>query len=211
MEPAWHKVNQGNFSLVNYTDVKGESRPCYSLTKTESLFIATKFNDVARAKLVLRWEELEREKQSKPMTQIEMLLQSAQAMYQMELKQQALEQRTVLVESRMNALIEERQQATADLLEAELSQEAVPEVTLRNKVRQLVAKYSVCTNISFRTVWHMVYDRLYYSYHIRLQNTPTKLDDAEKRGVMDKLYNIISNLIREYNARNEQKIMFDTL
>jgi phage regulator Rha-like protein len=34
-------------------------RPCYSLTKTECLYIATKFNDEARARLVLRWEELE--------------------------------------------------------------------------------------------------------------------------------------------------------
>ena len=34
--------------------------PCYSLTKTECLYIATKFNDEVRAKLVLRWEELER-------------------------------------------------------------------------------------------------------------------------------------------------------
>ena len=33
--------------------------PCYQLTKTECLYIATKFNDEARAKLVLRWEELE--------------------------------------------------------------------------------------------------------------------------------------------------------
>jgi hypothetical protein len=34
--------------------------PYYSLTKTECLYIATKFNDEARARLVLRWEELER-------------------------------------------------------------------------------------------------------------------------------------------------------
>ena len=60
MEPAWRKVNGGNFSLVEYRDKKGELRPCYSLTKTECLYIATKFNDEARAKLVLRWEELER-------------------------------------------------------------------------------------------------------------------------------------------------------
>ena len=59
MEPAWRKVNGGNFSLVEYRDKKGELRPCYSLTKTECLYIATKFNDEARAKLVLRWEELE--------------------------------------------------------------------------------------------------------------------------------------------------------
>ena len=36
--------------------------PMYILTKTECLFVATKFNDVARAKLVLRWEQLEKEK-----------------------------------------------------------------------------------------------------------------------------------------------------
>lgn len=61
MEPAWVKVNGGNFSLVKYKDAKGEMRPCYSLTKTECLYIATKFNDEARAKLVIRWEELERQ------------------------------------------------------------------------------------------------------------------------------------------------------
>ncbi len=61
MEPAWAKVAQGNFSLVNYKDAKGELRPCYSLTKTECLYVATKFNDEARARLVLRWEELELE------------------------------------------------------------------------------------------------------------------------------------------------------
>ena len=61
MEPAWVKVNGSNFRLVEYQDKKGELRPCYQLTKTECLYIATKFNDEARAKLVLRWEELERE------------------------------------------------------------------------------------------------------------------------------------------------------
>ena len=60
MEPAWEKVNGLKFQLVEYQDKKGELRPCYSLTKTECLYIATKFNDEARAKLVLRWEELER-------------------------------------------------------------------------------------------------------------------------------------------------------
>ena len=62
MEPAWEKVNGLKFQLVEYRDKKGELRPCYSLTKTECLYIATKFNDEARAKLVLRWEQLERER-----------------------------------------------------------------------------------------------------------------------------------------------------
>ena len=60
MEPAWTKIAQGKFSLGSYKDLNGQLRPCYSLTKTECLYIATKFNDEARAKLVLRWEQLER-------------------------------------------------------------------------------------------------------------------------------------------------------
>ena len=64
MEPAWVKTCGSNFRLTSRTIVQpnGGTRevPCYQLTKTECLYIATKFNDEARAKLVLRWEELER-------------------------------------------------------------------------------------------------------------------------------------------------------
>lgn len=64
MEPAWEKVCGRNFALTSrtVTQPNGGTRevPCYQLTKTECLYIATKFNDEARAKLVLRWEELER-------------------------------------------------------------------------------------------------------------------------------------------------------
>lgn len=60
MEPAWKKISEGNFSLASYSDAQGKQRPCYELTKTECLYVATKFNDEARAKLVLRWEELEK-------------------------------------------------------------------------------------------------------------------------------------------------------
>ena len=59
MEPAWEKVTGLKFQLSGYKDSTGRSLPCYQLTKTECLYIATKFNDEARAKLVLRWQELE--------------------------------------------------------------------------------------------------------------------------------------------------------
>ena len=64
MEPAWEKICGRNFELTSRTIVQpnGGTRevPCYSLTKTECLYIATKFNDEADAKLVLRCDELER-------------------------------------------------------------------------------------------------------------------------------------------------------
>ena len=52
MEPAWEKVNGGKFSRVEYKDAKGEMRPCFELTKTECLYVATKFNDEARAGMI---------------------------------------------------------------------------------------------------------------------------------------------------------------
>ena len=61
MEPAWMNIAGSNFRLGSYKDANRQLRPCYQLTKTECLYIATKFNDEARAKLVLRWEELESE------------------------------------------------------------------------------------------------------------------------------------------------------
>lgn len=63
MEEAWAKVSERNFALSSYKQSQPNGGykevPCYVLNKTECLYVATKFNDEARAKLVLRWEELE--------------------------------------------------------------------------------------------------------------------------------------------------------
>ena len=72
MEAAWDNIAGLKFELGSYEDINGQSRPCYFLSKTETLYIATKFNDEARARLILRWEELERqrmEEQSKQKVQ----------------------------------------------------------------------------------------------------------------------------------------------
>lgn len=63
MEPAWEKVAEGKFALGSYKDENNQDRPCYSLNKEECLYIATKFNDEARAKLIKRWKELEEQHQ----------------------------------------------------------------------------------------------------------------------------------------------------
>ena len=69
MEPAWEKVQGRKFALLSrtYQLPNGGTKevPCYVLTKTECLYIATKFNDEARARLVLRWQELELQEQER--------------------------------------------------------------------------------------------------------------------------------------------------
>lgn len=67
MEPAWQKVQGGKFSLmqeeVETNNGGHKMRPYFSLNKEECLYIATKFNDEARAKLIKRWKELEEQHQ----------------------------------------------------------------------------------------------------------------------------------------------------
>ena len=94
MEDAWVKVNGRKFALVEYKDAKGEMRPCYSLSKTECLYIATKFNDEARAKLILRWEELETKEVSLikvPATFVEALRLAADQAEKLEAQEKMLE------------------------------------------------------------------------------------------------------------------------
>ena len=59
MEDAWIKTTGVKFNVSEYKDSTGRKLPMYRLTKVECLYVATKFNDEARAKLVLRWEHLE--------------------------------------------------------------------------------------------------------------------------------------------------------
>ena len=87
MEPAWEKVAEGKFSLGSYKDENNQDRPCYSLNKEECLYIATKFNDEARAKLIKRWKELEEQHQkpSVPQNYLEALKSLVKSEENMEL------------------------------------------------------------------------------------------------------------------------------
>lgn len=79
MEPAWEKVQERKFALmqeeVETNNGGHKMRPYFSLNKEECLYIATKFNDEARAKLIKRWKELEEQHQkpSVPQNNLEAL------------------------------------------------------------------------------------------------------------------------------------------
>jgi len=45
MEPAWVKITGLKFQLSEYKDSTVRSLPYYVLTKTQCLYIATKFSD----------------------------------------------------------------------------------------------------------------------------------------------------------------------
>lgn len=110
MEPAWENVCGRKFALasreVNQPNGGTRETSCYSLNKEECLYIATKFNDEARAKLIKRWKELEEQhqKQSVPQNYLEALESMVKA--EKEKQQLALENKqkdeTIITISKAN-------------------------------------------------------------------------------------------------------------
>lgn len=50
---------QFSFELGPYQDANGQNRPCYILTKKDRLLLASGYDANLRAKIILRWEQLE--------------------------------------------------------------------------------------------------------------------------------------------------------
>lgn len=150
---------------------------------------------------IAAFNEMERKlkEQRKPLSGAEYLLQQAQLMVEQE-------RRLKNVENRLDAIEQERDENGRLLLEVSVSNEKVPEISLRDKIRQLVNQYSSASNIRQQDVWHKIYSQLYYLYHISIKNyrkirrNESKLEIAERNHFLDKIYNIISNMIREYKA-----------
>ena len=100
MEEGWVKICGCKFALTSreVQQPNGGTRevPCYELTKRECLYIATKFNDEARAKLILRWEELETKERKGgfvvPQTFSQALMLAAKQQEQIEEQRAALAQ-----------------------------------------------------------------------------------------------------------------------
>lgn len=135
----------------------------------------------------------------KKLSGAEYLLQQAQLMVEQE-------RRMTVVEQRLDNMDKERKENGEKLLEAKLSDEKLPEMSMKARVNQLVREYAVATNTDFRDVWHKVYGQLYYLYHIsiksykKLHKNETNLDIAVRNHFIDKIFTIISNLIRENKA-----------
>lgn len=144
------------------------------------------------------FNEMERQikESQKPLSHLEILVQSAQALLEQS-------KRIDVVEQRLDEMEADRIIKTEMLLSAPISVESTPQLSLRDNIRQLVNKYSAATGIKQQDVWHKVYNQLYYLYHINLKaykkekKSETYLEVAERNLLLDKIYIIISNLVRE--------------
>ena len=100
MEASWEKVAGRKFALSEYEDSTGRKLPMYKLTKKESLYIATKFNDEARAKLIIRWEELEMTTVQKPLTGLDFLQHQLDLMRLQDQRVSEVENKVALLEAK---------------------------------------------------------------------------------------------------------------
>lgn len=134
--------------------------------------------------------------QSKPKSQLEILVESAQALLEQS-------RRLDKIESRLDTMEQEREESTKMLFAVSVSQNELPAQTLRDKVRELVNRYSSAMNIHQSDVWHKIYKQLFYLFHISINNykklhkKESNLDVAERNNFLDKIYDIASNLVRE--------------
>jgi len=87
----------------SYKDANGKNQKEYRLNKKYSeMFVASK-HPLYLEKIYDRWQELEA-KESKPMTQMEIVVASAQALLEVERKQLALEQEQESIKDRLKAV-----------------------------------------------------------------------------------------------------------
>ena len=100
MEDAWLEIGQRKFALISYIDSRNRAMPMFELTKTECLYIATKFNDTARAKLVLRWQQLEEQRQN-PMSELDMVEASIRAIRAQEREMAAVKEDIKLLQAKV--------------------------------------------------------------------------------------------------------------
>lgn len=126
----------------------------------------------------------------KPKTQAELFLESAQMLVEQE-------RRMSVVETRLQHIEDSRNVATQELLIAERSTDTIPEETTRAKIRKLINQYCNAKNTDQRSVWHVIYDRLYYRYGVSLRaiiknKNESMIDVAERVGHLDKIFAICS-------------------
>ncbi|MEM7485832.1 MAG: phage regulatory protein/antirepressor Ant [Bacteroidota bacterium] len=90
MESSWVMLGQGNFSQSSYLNSQNKNMPMYELTKTEFLYIASKFSDDLRAKIIIRWEQLENQNPIVNLSRADILRMALEAEEKVQLQENEL-------------------------------------------------------------------------------------------------------------------------
>ena len=142
----------------------------------------------------------------KPKSQLEILQMSINQLVEQEHRLSIVERDVAETKKEIAEMKQERIENGKLLLEAEVSENKVPEISMRNKIRRLVNQYAAATNTSQRDIWHDIYNNLYYAYGISInsykdKDCKTKLDIAEKHGFLGKMFDIVSKMVGHVNDK----------
>lgn len=142
----------------------------------------------------------------KPKSQLEILQMSINQLVEQEHRLSSVERDVAETKKEIAEMKQERIENGKLLLEAEVSGNNVPEISMRNKIRRLVNQYAAATNTSQRDFWHDIYNNLYYAYGISInsykdKDCKTKLDIAEKHGFLGKMFDIVSKMVEYVNKK----------
>ena len=142
-----------------------------------------------------------REIVTKPMTAFELIAAQAQALVEMEKRMNAMDEK-------INFIYDQYQNGQKQLSLLSLSEEPMPEQSLRSKINELVRSYATMVGADYRDVWVRVYKDLYYRYGINvnavksIKNRETKLEKLERTGNLSKAHTVISEMIRIYKSNS---------
>ena len=198
------EFRETNFGLSSYNNKQNKKMPMFTMNRDGFTILAMGYTGKKamqfKEKYISAFNKMESTLREQPQTPqqlsgAEYLLQQAQLMVEQE-------RRLKTLENRMDALDQEREGNGRKLLTVTISEEKAVEPSLRDKIRLLVNRYASATNTMQRDVWHKVYDRLYYGYHISIRaykkaKGETNLDVAERNHFLDKIYTIVSSLVSE--------------
>lgn len=199
-----------NFGDSYFRNEQGREFPMFTMTKDGFSFLVMGYTGKKAARFkeayinAFNKMELEIRSSIKPKSQLEIIQMSINQLVEQERRLSSVERDIAETKKDIAEMKQERIENGKLLLEAEVSGNKVPEISMRNKIRRLVNQYAAATNTSQRDIWHDIYQNLYYAYNISINSYKDKksqsnLDIAEKHGFLGKMFDIVSKMVKSIN------------
>lgn len=194
------------FSESRYLNEQNKEQPMFLMNRDGFTLLAMGFTGKKAMQFKLEYikafncMEAQIKASQKSKSQLEILQMSINQLVEQEHRLSSVERDVAETKKEIAEMKQERVENGKLLLEAEVSENKVPEVSMRNKIRRLVNQYAAATNTSQRDIWHLVYDNLLYAYNIAITRYNRKkgqsyLDVAEEHGFLGKIFDIVSKVV----------------
>lgn len=193
------------FSESRYLNEQNKEQPMFLMNRDGFTLLAMGFTGKKAMQFKLEYikafnsMEAQIKASQKPKSQLEILQMSINQLVEQEHRLSSVERDVAETKKEIAEMKQERIENGKLLLEEEVSENNVPEISMRNKIRRLVNQYAAATNTSQRDIWHIVYDNLLYAYNIGITRYNRKkgqsyLDVAEEHGFLGKIFDIVSKV-----------------